>query len=268
MQKDEALFSQVDMLRFYDEVLVPAIFSPWAELLLDQLEVREGMRVLDLATGPGTVAQAVAKRAEGEVSVTGADISQTMLEIARKKLPGMEFIETPASPLRLPSEEFDLVACQQGLQYFSDRMGALREIRRVLRSGGKFALAVWGPIRSSLQFNIYKEAMVMAGAPVEALRVVELPFSWPKLSEAKELVANSGLIIEKAVTMRTNSIYKGGTAQLISAAKAAPFGPHLTAMDQRSQNIFESEVIRLSEKHRVRSHFVFPMESNIIIGRK
>src|SRR5204862_5191815 len=55
----------------------------------------------------------------------------------------IEWLERSAVELLLPNASFDVVLCQQGLQFFPDKLVALREMRRVLVHGGRLALSVW-----------------------------------------------------------------------------------------------------------------------------
>lgn len=269
MKKDDILFSQIDMLNFYDQVLVPAFFEPWSEVLLDQMDSIDGQaRFLDLACGPGTVIRTILRRFGREARVLGVDISPGMLDIARKNLPDVDLIEAPAASLPRPSDSMDVVTCQQGFQYFPDRLAAAKEVKRVLRKGGQFAFAVWGPIEASPQFNIFKKSMAEAGASAEALKIVEAPFSWNSVSELQETVKAADLTVKTTKTLTKNAIYSGGADILIAAAKAAPFGPHLLSMPEDAQRVFTKSVIALSEKFRLGGRFVFPMECNIVTGRK
>src|SRR5262249_12264703 len=141
-------FSNADMLRYYDEVLVPRLFRPWAELLIEKSGIELGDSVLDVATGPGTVAEIAAERVGPTGKVTAADISNPMLEIARSKASPrnaapIAYVESPASPLTVESGLFDGAYCQHGLQYFPDRRAGLLEMHRALRPGGWLAVAVW-----------------------------------------------------------------------------------------------------------------------------
>src|SRR5215813_484385 len=87
--------------RAYDEVLVPRLFEPWALLLLDEADLDRGAVVLDVATGPGTVARLAAKRLGLGGRVVAADISRPMLNVANAKPPlpdaaPITYIESPA----------------------------------------------------------------------------------------------------------------------------------------------------------------------------
>src|ERR1700687_3220790 len=71
----------------YDEIYVPRIFIPWARLLLARAALRPGEAVLDIATGPGTVARLAAAQVGRKGRVVGADFSEAMIAIAKAKPP-------------------------------------------------------------------------------------------------------------------------------------------------------------------------------------
>jgi ubiquinone/menaquinone biosynthesis C-methylase UbiE len=99
----------------------------------------EGASVLEVAPGPGYFAIELAKL--GTFRITGLDISETFVEIARKNAreAGVEidFEHGNASKLPLADDSFDLILCRAAFKNFSEPVGALREMRRVLRTGGK-----------------------------------------------------------------------------------------------------------------------------------
>ena len=105
------------------------------------------MRVLDVATGSGPVARCAARRVGPTGHVVATDIAAAMLDVARRPpVAGgapILYVQSPAAPLRADSGAFDLVTCQQSLQFFPDRLAALREMKRALRPGGQLAVAVW-----------------------------------------------------------------------------------------------------------------------------
>ncbi|PWJ22272.1 class I SAM-dependent methyltransferase [Jannaschia seohaensis] len=120
----------------YEAYLVPVIFAPWAQDLLDRAGVGRGDRGLDLACGTGIVARLAAARG-GEP--TGLDVNEGMLAAARAhpQGQGLRFVVGDAGGLPLEDAAFDHVICQQGFQFFPDRDAALRECHRVLRPGGR-----------------------------------------------------------------------------------------------------------------------------------
>src|SRR5258707_15126778 len=123
-------FTNPSVPRAYDEFLVPRLFEPWARLLLDEVNLQPGEAVLDVATEPGTVARLAAARLGSQGRVVATDIALPMLDIARAKpvaagAAQIEYVESPAAPLPAQHGTFDAVLCQQGLQFFPDRSGAL-----------------------------------------------------------------------------------------------------------------------------------------------
>lgn len=131
----------------YDTYLVPAIFEPWSRELINRAQVWQGDRVLDVACGSGIVACRIAARG---AAVTGLDIAPDRL--ARAKLRAADegvsvtWIEGSAEALPVRQPAFELVTCQQGLQFVADRALATREMRRVIAPGGRAVIAAWCPL--------------------------------------------------------------------------------------------------------------------------
>ena len=133
----------------YERYMVPAIFNPWVPSLLDFVALRPGERVLDLACGTGVVAREAVSRVGASGRVVGLDINGGMLARARATSAVVEWCEGNAMDLQFAAGAFDVVVCQQGLQFFPDESKALREAQRVLVSGGRLAAAVWCAIETS-----------------------------------------------------------------------------------------------------------------------
>jgi len=103
--------------------------------------------VLDVACGPGIVARTVAPLLGPAGRVVELDPGLGMLAVARSlpapEGPAIEWVQGWAEALPQPDGAFNLVTCQQGLQFMPDRPAALREMRRVTAPGGEISLAVW-----------------------------------------------------------------------------------------------------------------------------
>jgi SAM-dependent methyltransferase len=137
----------------YQRELVPAVFGPWAPRVVELAELRPGLRVLDVACGTGVVARLAAEAISVEGRVAGLDLNPDMLAVAAT-LPAVagasiEWVEGSAQALPFGEASFDVVCCQLGLQFFPDREGALREMKRVLAPGGRVVVMVWGEIGRS-----------------------------------------------------------------------------------------------------------------------
>ena len=145
----------------YQRHMVPAIFGPWAEDLLGLAAPQAGERVLDVACGTGVVTRLAAQRVGSSGAVVGLDLNPGMLTVARTLTPPegaqIEWREGNVTAIPLSDGAIDLVLCQQGLQFFPDRPGALREMRRVLRPSGRMALSVWRPMQHSPGFAAWRQ---------------------------------------------------------------------------------------------------------------
>jgi SAM-dependent methyltransferase len=134
----------------YERYLVPAMFGPWATDRVALAAPQPGERVLDLACGTGVVARLVASYVGATGRVVGLDLDLGRLTVARALPPApgavVEWREGDALALPFAEAVFDLVCCQQGVQFFPDRLAALREMYRVLVPGGRLALNVWRAI--------------------------------------------------------------------------------------------------------------------------
>ena len=131
----------------YENYMVPALFAPWASQLVQSANPQPGERVLDLACGTGIVARTVALCLGAKGSVTALDVNPDMLAVARaaalRERFTIEWREGRAEQLPFSDGTFDLVLCQFGLMFFSDRQAALAEVRRVLANRGRLLLNVW-----------------------------------------------------------------------------------------------------------------------------
>ncbi|HEX5778106.1 MAG TPA: methyltransferase domain-containing protein [Xanthobacteraceae bacterium] len=132
----------------YERFFVPAIGAPMADDLIGIADIRPGERVLDVACGTGVVTRLAAKRVGAGGAVAGLDVNPGMLAVARSRTsPGMsiDWHQASAESMSLPDQAFDVVLCQMGLQFVSDKAAALREMRRVLDAEGRVFVTVPGP---------------------------------------------------------------------------------------------------------------------------
>jgi ubiquinone/menaquinone biosynthesis C-methylase UbiE len=126
----------------YDLQFVPALFRPWAGVVADAARIGAGSRVLDVACGTGALACVAADRVGPGGSVVGLDVNPEMLAVARRKPAAVTWVDGRAEALPFADAEFDAVVSQFGFMFFDDRVAALREMKRVLRPGGRLAVAV------------------------------------------------------------------------------------------------------------------------------
>jgi ubiquinone/menaquinone biosynthesis C-methylase UbiE len=132
----------------YDRCLT-RVFTPIAQKLVSLAQPGSGERVLDVATGSGLAALQAARMVGPDGRVVGVDLSETMVDLAwnrarEERVDNADFLAMDAEDLDLPSSYFHAVLCALGLMLFPQPDRALSEMHRVLREGGRLALAVFG----------------------------------------------------------------------------------------------------------------------------
>ena len=181
---------------FYEKNFVPAIFADWATILVETASVDAGQSVLDVACGTGIVARTAATRVGQTGHVTGIDQSPSMIAMARRVRPDLDWREGEAAKMPFPEESFDVVLSQAGLMFFPDRVAALREMRRLLRPGGTIAVQVWG---SSPGYHLTSQLLEEV-AGKEVAEIFRAPFVLSDPGEVKSLFVQAGFASPKVDT--------------------------------------------------------------------
>src|SRR2546423_849388 len=146
-----------DAAQLRERYSVRYFIGPWAPGLVAVAALQPGERVLDVACGTGVVTRIAAPAVGSKGQVTGLDINAGMLAVARSLPPpsgaSISWVEGNAVAMDFPDASFEVILCQQGLQFFPDQSRALREMHRVLVPGGRVALSVWksdGPYHNAV----------------------------------------------------------------------------------------------------------------------
>ena len=226
-------------MQVYHRVMRPGLFDPWAAFLVDTLNVGPSEAVLDVSCGPGTVAEMAARRVTDTGRVVGVDLSPAMLQIARAgRVPDnaalIEYIEGPGDALPLGDGEFDVVTCQQGLQFHPDRVASLREMRRVLGEGGRVGVATWTDIEESPPFAALAGAL---GEIDEELgtRYRGMPWSLTDPDELGGLLEQAGFVNVRVERHTLPWRLRGGVDAVVSMAAAGSVAPEVAAFDDRQR---------------------------------
>jgi ubiquinone/menaquinone biosynthesis C-methylase UbiE len=190
----------------FDRLFLPAITGPWAVRLADAAGIEAGQRVLDVACGTGGATAEALRRVGPGGAVFGLDRSAEMLAVARRKMPDLDWTEARAEALPFPDESFDTALCQFGLMFFDDRAQALNEMRRVLRRGGRVALAVWDrldktPGYAALTELVERRLGGAAGVPIRAA------FSLGDTAEVRSLLDAAGFASVKAASVDATACF-------------------------------------------------------------
>ena len=227
----------------YERYFVPVIGAPLAADLVDVAGLRPGDRVLDVACGTGIVARLAAERVGATGTVAGIDFNPGMLEVARSVTPAgspIEWYESSVEEMLLPDGAFDVVACSLGFQFFPDRLAALREMRRVLRPGGRLVFNALGP--TPRIFGVLAEALSRHIAP-ESAKFVNRVFSLHDADELEQLMGDAGFR-ERAAQSDTKTLRLPTSEEFLwQYVHSTPLVDVVMQADDESRAALEREVI-------------------------
>ncbi|SEV99553.1 Ubiquinone/menaquinone biosynthesis C-methylase UbiE [Aliiroseovarius sediminilitoris] len=176
----------------YERYFVSAIGQPIAEDLIAAAQLQPGEQVLDVACGTGIVARLAARHVAPTGTVTGADINPGMIAEAKRAcedFPNIDWHEADAAALPMPDDSFDVVLCQMGLQFFPAKLPTLKEMRRVLRPGGRVLVNTPGPMPAL--FSVIRDAVSRYVGPKSA-GFLDAVFSVHDPDEYTELLRSAG----------------------------------------------------------------------------
>lgn len=176
----------------YEEFFVPALFEPWACQVADAAAVQPGQRVLDVACGTGILARTVADRVGPDGAVVGLDSNDGMLAVAQRQAPDVEWRRGLAEDLPFDSDSFDAVVSQFGLMFFDDKSRALQEMARVLRPGGRLAVAVWDSLDNTPGYAVMVDLLQRLFG-TEAANGLRAPYSLGDVPTLAALLAEADL---------------------------------------------------------------------------
>ena len=135
------------MPEVYDRCLGLATFAPYAaDLALRALDVPHD-RVIELAAGTGIVTAGLVEALPG-AEITATDLNAAMVSYGSTRVPGPTWAVADAQDLPYADDVFELAVCQFGVMFLADRIGAYREVRRVLVPGGSFLFNVWDTLET------------------------------------------------------------------------------------------------------------------------
>lgn len=258
----------------YERALTPAVFAAWAPLVVALADPRSGERVLDVACGTGVVTRLVARQVGRTGKVVGLDLNPGMLAVAAATAASepptsasITWQEASATRMPFPDGTFDVAYCQLGLQFFPDRPAALREMHRVLVSGGRVGLMVWRGIEHSPGFDILAAALARHVSP-EAAGIMRAPFGLAEAEELRGLMAAAGF---RDITIRPVA----GTVRFPSVARfvqdyvaGSPLAGHVAKVSDEARAALVGEVGDALRSHLAGGALAFPIEAHLASARK
>jgi ubiquinone/menaquinone biosynthesis C-methylase UbiE len=256
----------------YQSFLVPAMFEPFAASLVVRAGIGPGDRVLDVACGTGALTRAAARAAGVDGAVVGVDLGEPTLTVARTVDAGegaapIRYVQSDAAELPVDSDAFDAALCQQGLQFFPDRSGALIEMHRALRPGGRVAVAVWtrpedqpfGAVVDALERHVSQDA-------ADAMRS---PFAMDDQAELAGLLTAAGFEDVGVVAETIECTFATHTEFAPMTLAAGPVAPMFAEAPMQARRAVALEVAEaLAAFALPDGRMRAPMTANVATGRR
>jgi SAM-dependent methyltransferase len=232
--------------------------------LLRAVGADAGVRLLDVASGPGYVAAGAAALG---ASAVGVDFSAEMVALAARRYPAIEFVEGDAEALAFPDASFDAVAINFGVLHLARPDTALEQARRVLKPGGRCALTVWATPDVSVGFGI-----VLAAIDTHGRMDVPLPagppfFRFSDPSEAARSLTAAGFVEPRVDTVPMVWRLPSGEALceafLHGAVRTAAL---LRAQAPEAMAKIRRAIVEGAERYRVQNGIALPMAAVLTSG--
>jgi ubiquinone/menaquinone biosynthesis C-methylase UbiE len=256
----------------YERELVPAVFAPWAPMLVALAHPGRGERVIDIACGTGIVARIAAGQVGPDGVVTGVDLNPGMLNVARSlKTTGepaapIQWQEASADKLPFPDGSFDVAYCQLGLQFFADRPAALREMRRVLVPEGRLALMVWRSIGESPGFAALAEILEQNIGPAAAT-IMRAPFGLSDANELSQLVEVAGFR-DVTVHQRVGAVHFPSIERFVlSYVAGSPLAGQVSQASDAAREKLITDTKQVLGKYIDNRGLSFPIAAHLLAAR-
>ena len=268
MNTPEQWHLTADAAELYERYVARYILGPWASLLVDAVRLAPGERVLDVACGTGVVARIAAQRTGLSGQVVGVDLNPGMIGVA-KSLPApvgapIEWLERSALDLQLESASFDVVLCQQGLQFFPDKAAALQEMRRVLDNGGRLALSVWNNVG---HYNsAVGEALAQFASNEAAVRFCASRQA-PAGEELQRLAMEAGFSAVEVGVSRINVHLPRLDQFTLDHLAATPIAPVIAAADPEVRQKIGASVMAQLQRYADGDGVTYPEETNVLTAQ-
>jgi len=265
----------VNPAEIYETYFVPGMFRPLSRALLPLAAAKPGDRVLDLACGTGIIARQLAPVVGAEGRVVALDLRPGMLDAASKlTVPygaPIEWMQGDATTLDFAASSFDLVVCQQGLQFFPDRPAALTEMKRVLRPGGRVVIAVWESLeKQSMWHDVIAVELEHFGALGVPTSDMVMPFSLSDGGELRRLLEGAGLEDIDVTTKSIEADFPADGLIEYSLRAYTAVMPQI-ASDAAAFRAFVDAVARDTEEVRRQytrdGRLRFPMHTHVAVAR-
>ena len=255
----------------YERYLVPAATARWAEHLVGLAAPRSGERVLDVGCGTGIVARTIAAHVGERGQVTGLDLNDDMLAVARTASatirPPIAWRHGDAAALPFADGSVDIVTCQYAMQFFPDPPAALRGMRRVLAPDGRIALMVGRSVAQNRAYGWIAEAMARHAGP-EAGVMMRSPFPDWTTETFRDLVTGAGFGAVQVDIHIMNLRYSSAADLLWQEASYSPLAGVFAALSPGARNALVADVTELLTPYTDDAGIIIPIESLTVLAHR
>jgi ubiquinone/menaquinone biosynthesis C-methylase UbiE len=256
----------------YERYIVPAWMSEWAQALVEIAEVGTGQQVLDVACGTGVVARKAVRLVGQSGRVVGLDVNEGMIRAAEyfAKLQGIdtiEWLQGNAASMPFGDAEYDVILCQQGVQFCPDPLATLREMARVMIPGGRLAISTWRELRRYPCFTAFTDVLE-AFFGKESMNFVHASFSLADGDRLRDLVNNAGfhnVHIRLEVKMAR---YPSLEEFIPGYLSATPLAAKIAGMKEQDRSVMSRRIIASLRDYIDDDGLAAPMECHVITADK
>ncbi len=229
----------------YEERFVPALFRQWVDPVLEAADVGPGDRMLDVACGTGVVARAATDRVAPDGSVTGVDLNPAMLAVARRIAPEIDWQQGDVAALPFGDDAFDVATCQAAIFFFPNLTGALSEMRRVTRHGGRLAVQAFSSLPAQPAYGPWVDMVARYAGP-DAADLLGTYWTHGDLEVTRGRCADAGLHVTAAHEHIRPAYFPNIETMVLTEVNATPLRDRL---DQADLDLI------LAESHEVLGEF-------------
>jgi ubiquinone/menaquinone biosynthesis C-methylase UbiE len=251
--------------QLYERETVHTLGRPLAELMLARVALHAGDRVLDAVCATRIVSRVFVEWYGDLGFVIGVDLNAGMLDVGRANSPAthipIEWRQANVCALPFPDARFEVVLCQQGLQFVPDPLVALQGMRRVLVPGGRLAFTVFSEIPA--YYATLAEALARH-VSVDAATSCLSRYTLREATTLRQLVEDAGFGAIEMHVLEVMRRMPASPASVVEAMARAPYARDATAVDEGARQAIGQEVSVALHAYRDGDDVLIPYHSHLV----